>query len=62
MYEAHKFAKVTDEDFDKFKNKLTPILTDMKKPQHIIDHILQKVEETRKLIVVPWDDETGEKK
>lgn len=62
MYEAHKHARVADEDFDKFKNQLSPILKDMKKPEHIIEHILKKVEETRRLIVVPWDEDKNQKK
>jgi uncharacterized HAD superfamily protein len=52
MYEAHKHANVKDSDFDKFKAHLLVMLKDKQKPQHIIDYTMDRVEQTRKLIVI----------
>jgi uncharacterized HAD superfamily protein len=52
MYETHKHANVKDVDFDKFKSHLLVMLKDKQKSQHIIEYIMDRVEQTRKLIVI----------
>jgi hypothetical protein len=53
MYEAHKLSQVTDEDFDKFKGHMLSMMKDRNHSPHIIEFLLNKIEEQRKVIVIP---------
>ncbi|CAD8125568.1 unnamed protein product [Paramecium sonneborni] len=51
LIEVHKNLNITNKQFDRFLHHLKCILSDMNKSQEIIDEILKRVDNHRKLIV-----------